>query len=148
MILFCFGYGYCPHYNAKNDQRKRIVPKTLSRVKWLENGTVWKRCFPSVHGENNAIYLKMMTSPQHHHHEYTRLADRHFQRASLLIAVIFRRGALGSSRKYPYPYHGWHFGIPNAWGGGFFGLEFQMHGGVAGMHEGVSSPGILKGGGG
>ena len=23
---------------------------------------------------------------------------------------------MGSSRKYPYPYHGWHFGIPNAWG--------------------------------
>ena len=25
---------------------------------------------------------------------------------------------MGSSRKYPYPYHRWHFGIPNAWGGG------------------------------
>ena len=23
---------------------------------------------------------------------------------------------MGSFRKYPYPYHGWHFGIPNAWG--------------------------------
>ena len=56
---------------------------------------------------------------------------------------------MGSSRKYPYPYHRWHFGIPNAWGGslalnsectgGLLGLEFQMH-------EGVSSPGILKGG--
>ena len=59
--------------------------------------------------------------------------------------------ALGSSRKYPYPYHRWHFGIPNAWGGGFFGLEFRMHGGLLGlefrMHEGVSSPGILKEGG-
>ena len=25
---------------------------------------------------------------------------------------------MGSFRKYPYPYHGWHFGIPNAMGGG------------------------------
>ena len=32
----------------------------------FENGTVWKRCFPSVDGENN-IYLKTMTSPQQHH---------------------------------------------------------------------------------
>ena len=62
---------------------------------------------------------------------------------------------MGSSRKYSYPYHGWHFGIPNAcvWGGGgsslawnsectggLLGLEFQMH-------EGVSSPEIPKGGG-
>ena len=27
-----------------------------------------------------------------------------------------KKHRLGSSRKYPYPYHGWHFGIPNAWG--------------------------------
>ena len=58
---------------------------------------------------------------------------------------------MGSSRKYPYPYHGWHFGIRNAWRGGglwpgipnawgLLGLEFRMH-------EGVSSPGIPKGGG-
>ena len=33
--------------------------------------------------------------------------------------VIYYR-ILGSSRKYPYPNHRWHFGIPN----------FQMHGGV------------------
>ena len=28
----------------------------------------------------------------------------------------YTRPRMGSSRKYPYPYHGWHFGIPNAWG--------------------------------
>ena len=60
---------------------------------------------------------------------------------------------MGSSRKYPYPYHGWHFAILNAWGvlwpgipnalgggGGLLGLEFRIH-------EGVSSAGIPKGGG-
>ena len=35
--------------------RKRIVSKTLSRVERFENGTVWKRCFPSVDGENDTI---------------------------------------------------------------------------------------------
>ena len=62
--------------------------------------------------------------------------------------------ALGSSRKYPYPYHGWHFGIPNAWGGGVLCpgiLNAQGGGGLLGleflMHEGVYSPGIPKGGG-
>ena len=43
---------------------------------------------------------------------------------------------MGGSRIYPNPYHGWHFGTPNAWG--LLGLEFRMH-------EGVSSPGIPKG---
>ena len=35
-ILFCSGYGYRPHYDAQNDQRKRIVSKTLSRVERFE----------------------------------------------------------------------------------------------------------------
>jgi len=47
---------------------------------------------------------------------------------------------MGGSRKYPYPYHGWHLGIPKGRGGyvdwnsedmgGFIGLEFQRHGGI------------------
>ena len=46
---------------------------------------------------------------------------------------------LGGSRKYLYPYHGRHFGIPRGRGvrqlefrghGGFIGLEFRRHGGV------------------
>ena len=35
--LFCFGYGYRPHYNAENDHRKRSHSKTLSRVERFEN---------------------------------------------------------------------------------------------------------------
>ena len=58
---------------------------------------------------------------------------------------------MGSSRKYPYPYHGWHFGILNAWGGGSLAWNSECTGGLLGlefqMHEGVSSPGIPKGGG-
>ena len=52
-----------------------------------------KRCFPSVDGEKR-YYLKTMTSPQQHHlavdHSNVRymIADRRFQMASLLIAVI------------------------------------------------------------
>ena len=58
-ILFCSGYRYRPHYNAENDQRKRIDPKTLYKVERFENGTVWKRCFPSVRGgENDAIWKR------------------------------------------------------------------------------------------
>ena len=52
-------------------------------------------------------------------------------------------GPLGSSRKYPYPYHGWHLGIPNALGGGgggFFGLEFRMHRGWGGGVAGIGIP--------
>jgi len=46
---------------------------------------------------------------------------------------------MGGSRKYPYPYHGRHLGIPKGRGGyvdwnsedmgGFIGLEFRRHGG-------------------
>ena len=65
-ILFCSGYGYRPHYNAENDQRKRIVWKTHSRVERFENSTICKRCFPSLDGKKRC-YLKTMTSPQQHH---------------------------------------------------------------------------------
>ena len=40
----CSGYGYRPHYNAKNDHRKRSHSKTLSRVERFENDAYWKRC--------------------------------------------------------------------------------------------------------
>ena len=53
--LFYSGYGYRPHYNTENDDRKRNNPKTLSRVERFENDTVGKQCFPSVDGENDAI---------------------------------------------------------------------------------------------
>ena len=43
--LFCSGYGYCPHYNAKNDHRKRSHSKTLFRVERFENDAFWKPCF-------------------------------------------------------------------------------------------------------
>ena len=43
--LFCSGYGYRPHYNAENDQRKRSHSKTFSRVERFENDAFWKRCF-------------------------------------------------------------------------------------------------------
>ena len=92
--FFCSGYSYRPHYNAKNDQRKRINSKTFSRVERFENGTVWKRRFPSVDGENNTIWKRWR-----HHNNTTwlhttqpwvsKIADRRFQAASLLIAVIF-----------------------------------------------------------
>ena len=65
-ILFCSEHGYRPHYNTENDQRKRINSKTLSRVERFENGTVWKRCFPSVDGENEAIW-----KPWRHHNNTT-----------------------------------------------------------------------------
>ena len=74
--------------------RKRTVSKTLSRVERFENGTVWKRCFPSVDGENDTIWKQW----RHHNNTtwlYTtqpwvyKIADRRFQMVSLLIAVIF-----------------------------------------------------------
>ena len=46
---------------------------------------------------------------------------------------------MGSSRKYLHPYHGRHFGIPNAWGVLWPGIPNAQGGGG-------SSPGILKGG--
>ena len=42
-----------------------------------------------------------------------------------------KKHRLGSSRKYPYPYHGWHFGIPNAWGVLWSGIPNAR--GVAGI---------------
>ena len=60
----------------------------------FENGTVWKRYFPSVDGENDAIWNQWR-----HHNNTTglqttqpwvsKMAHIRFQRASLLIAVIF-----------------------------------------------------------
>ena len=54
---------------------------------------------------------------------------------------------MGSSRKYLYPYHGWHFGIPNVWGVVWPGIPNAWR--VAGIgipnEWGVSSPGIPKG---
>ena len=74
--------------------RKRIVSKTLSRVERFENGTVWKRCFPCVNGENDTIWKWWR-----HHNSTTwlqttqpwvsKIADRRFLVTSLLIAVIF-----------------------------------------------------------
>ena len=91
MILCCSGYGYRPHYIAENDHRKRIVSKTLSRVERFENGTVWKRCFPSVDGENDTVWKRWR-----HHNNSTWMqttqpwvADKRFLLASLLIAVTF-----------------------------------------------------------
>ena len=80
--------------NDENDHRKRIVSKTLSRVERSENGTVWKRCFPSVDGENDTIWKRWR-----HHNTTTwvqttqpwvsKITDRRFLVASLLIVVIF-----------------------------------------------------------
>ena len=93
--IVSFGYGYRPNYNAENDHRKRIVSKTLSRVERFENGTVWKRCFPCVEGENDTIW-KTMTPPQSNttwlqttQPWVSQMEDKRFQAASLLIAVIF-----------------------------------------------------------
>ena len=70
--------------------RKRTVSKTLSRVERFENGTVWKRCFPSVDGENDTIWKRW----RHHNNTTTqpwvyKIADRRFRMVSLLKAVIF-----------------------------------------------------------
>ena len=54
-------------YNAENDQWKRINSKTLSRVERFKNGTVWKRCFPSVDGENDALWKRW----RHHNNNTT-----------------------------------------------------------------------------
>ena len=67
---------------------------------------------------------------------------------------------MGDSRKYPYPYHGQHIGIPKGiWGyiernsegslgefiGGFIGLEFQRHsGGGGGQESNYFQFGVLK----
>jgi len=50
----------------------------------------------------------------------------------------WQSGIMGGSRKYPYPYHGWHLGIPEGRGGyvdwnsedmgGLRRLEFRGHG--------------------
>ena len=71
-ILFCSGYGYRPHYNSENDHRKRIVLKTLSRVERFENGTVWKRCFPSVDGENDDVTTTTQLGCRSLNREYPR----------------------------------------------------------------------------
>ena len=38
--FFCYGYGHRPHVYDENDDRKRNVLKTLSRVDFFENDTV------------------------------------------------------------------------------------------------------------
>ena len=57
-----------------------------------------------------------------------------------IILANLNDNKLGGSRKYPYPYHGRHLGIPKGRGGyidwnsedmgGFIGLEFRRHGGI------------------
>ena len=93
-ILFCSGYDYRPHYNAENDQRKWINSKMLSGVKRFDNGTLWKRCFHSVDGKNDAIWKRWrhhnnMTGLQTTQPCVSKMADRRFQLVSLLIAVTF-----------------------------------------------------------
>ena len=78
----------------KTNQRKWINSKILSRVEWFENGTVWKRCFPSVDGENDAIwkwwcYHNNTAWLQTTQSWVSKIADSRFLVASLLIVVIF-----------------------------------------------------------
>ena len=38
--MFCYGYGYRPHYNAENDHRKRSHSKTPSFFRVLQRMTL------------------------------------------------------------------------------------------------------------
>ena len=63
--LFCSGYGYRPHHNAR---------KRSSKAEPFENafqsGAIWKRCFlktlfSSVDGENDAIWKRWRHQNRH-----------------------------------------------------------------------------------
>ena len=89
--LFCSGYGYRPHYNAENDQRKRSYSKTLSRVERFENDAFWKRCFlvwteKTMLSENGDVIKIETTRPW-----VSKMADRRYHVASLLIGMISKR---------------------------------------------------------
>ena len=63
--------------------RKRIVSKTLSRVERFENGTVWKRCFPSVDGENDTIWKRWR-----HHNNTTWLLSQYVSLSEFFKPLI------------------------------------------------------------
>ena len=89
--MFCSGYCYHSHYNTKLDQRKRINLKTLSRVKRFENVTVWKRCFPSVDGNNDAIWK------QWRHRNNTTGLQTAFRLVSTSANSVARTGTIACS---------------------------------------------------
>ena len=62
---FCSGYGYCPHYNAESDHRKRRLSKTPSRVERFENDGFWKRCFLVWTEKNDAIWKRWRHQNRH-----------------------------------------------------------------------------------
>ena len=75
-------------YRPQNDQRKLTWnnPKALSKVEPFENSTAWKRCFPSVDDENDAIWKRWR-----HYNNSTVIIQSGGQTllsASLLIAMI------------------------------------------------------------
>ena len=96
-ILFCSGYGYRPCYNAVNDQRKRIVSKTLSRVERFENGTVWFFLVwtaKTILSENDDVTTTTTPGCKPLNREYLKIEDRRFLVVSFLIVVIFSLLAL------------------------------------------------------
>ena len=95
--LFCSGYGYRPHYNAENDHRKRSHSKTLSRVERFENDAFWKRCFlvwteKTMLSENGDVIKTGTTGHQATRPWVSKLADRRYHMASLLIRVVVWTG--------------------------------------------------------
>ena len=95
--LFCSGYGYCPHYNAENDHRKRSHSKTLSRVERFENDAFWKCCFlmwtkKAMISENGDIIKIDTTGRQTTRPWVSKMANRRYHVASLLIGVVVWTG--------------------------------------------------------
>ena len=96
-ILFCSGYGYHPHCNTENDSAKTGRSENVIHSGRFESGTVWKCCFPSVDGENDAIWKRWR---QHNNTTgrglrisqpwESKMADTRFHLASLLITMISR----------------------------------------------------------
>ena len=91
--LFCSGYGYRPHYNAKNDHRKLSHSKTLSRLERLENDTFWKRCFlvwteKTMLSENGDVIKVDTTERQTTRAWVSKMTDRRYHVTSLLIGMI------------------------------------------------------------
>ena len=89
----CSGYGYCPHYNAKNDHRKRSHSKMLPRVEGFENDAFWKRCFlvwteKTMLSENGDVIKIGTTGRQTTRPWASKMADRCYHVASLLIGVV------------------------------------------------------------
>ena len=87
--LFCSGYSYRPHYNAKNDHWKWSHSKMLSRVEWFENDAFWKRCFlvstrKAMLSENGEVIKVGMTGRQTTRPWVSKMADRSNHVASIL----------------------------------------------------------------